>query len=182
MGLIKIKVDNIEVRGTGAINFINERLSVDLAGTGNSLVVLSATAEAGGTVFEVETNFYNLLTVTEYFVKFIGKRKRWIVARNEEQAEEPSEETAEDIIDCTGVNFNNIQDVKKVVKVETLPEKIQEFIFACDSFAFNQYELILYKDRVAKASASFIVTNKKADINSMGAGALFQWNSTNGFL
>ena len=84
MNRISIKVIGIEVRGEKAINFINERLVKDLAETDNVVKVLEVINEEGFAMFEVETNFHNPVTVADYFISFINRRKRFIITRNEE--------------------------------------------------------------------------------------------------
>ena len=65
--VLEIKVTGIEVFGAEAIDFINEKIVKDLKGTGNTVEVIKAETTEGNTVFEVETNFHNPITVTEYF-------------------------------------------------------------------------------------------------------------------
>lgn len=92
------------------------------------------------------------------------------------------EEVDETVLDCTGINFYNIDDIHKIVDTETLPEVIQGFIQSCTRFAFDQNTLILYRERKAVASASFFVAGGIAHILDMGAGDVFQWDSIKGFL
>ena len=93
-----------------------------------------------------------------------------------------TDEVDETVLDCTGINFNNINDIHKIVDTETLPEVIQGFIQSCTRFAFDQNTLILYRERKAVACASFFVAGGIAHIMDMGAGDVFQWDSIRGFL
>lgn len=108
---------------------------------------------------------------------------KWVLASMEEhlvEAEE-DEEIDEAVLDCTGINFNDINDIHKVVDTEALPEMIQGFIESCTRFTFDQDTLILYRERKAVACASFFVAGGIAHIMDMGAGDVFQWDSIKGF-
>lgn len=125
MNRISIKVMGIEVRGEKAINFINERLVKDLAETDSVVKVLEVINEEGFAMFEVETNFHNPVTVADYFISFINRRKRFIITRNEEVvveevavAEEEGEVKAEISADELNRKYGNIAEkCKRAVEI-----------------------------------------------------------------
>lgn len=105
----------------------------------------------------------------------------WTPKIEEVAVETVGVEVDETVIDCTGINFNDINDIHKVVDTEALPEMIQGLIESCTRFTFDQDTLILYRERKAVACASFFVTGGVAHIISMGAGDAFQWDIYRGF-
>ena len=105
----------------------------------------------------------------------------WTPKIEEVAVETVEVEVDETVIDCTGINFNDINDIHKVVDTEALPEMIQGLIESCTRFTFDQDILILYRERKAVACASFFVTGGVAHIISMGAGDAFQWDIYRGF-
>lgn len=105
----------------------------------------------------------------------------WTPKIEEVAVETVGVEVDETVIDCTGINFNDINDIHKIVDTEALPEMIQGLIESCTRFTFDQDTLILYRERKAVACASFFVTGGVAHIISMGAGDAFQWDIYRGF-
>ena len=86
------------------------------------------------------------------------------------------------ILDLTGVSFSNIEELKNrlVINWAELPAPIRSYILEADSFYFDGYQLLIYKDNKVVAVAEFEVQEGKMVINSIGAGSLFQWSKTKG--
>lgn len=141
-----IKVENIKVVGRTAIDFINERLVADLVETPNTLKVLNVTAEGDATVFEVETNFHNPITVAEYFIKFINRRKRFIIAKNEEEAVASNDCESEslDIIEDETLKTDK-GDIMKEDTASILPFKeVKEILTVSKYTNIKQVDNIIY--------------------------------------
>ena len=124
-----IKVDKIEVFGSEAIDFINERLTKDLKGTNNTIEVIRATTEQGSTVFEIETDLCNLSTITEYLTKFINRRKRFINARTqiamERYYEQVAQETKEKAKEEEAIELDKTIEVATGEEAEIIQEAFE---------------------------------------------------------
>ena len=81
-------------------------------------------------------------------------------------------------------DFNNILTLKNkyVTNWNVLPKQLQEFILECDKYyMMNVQEILLYKDNKVVASMGTSRYYSDTEINSIGAGELFQWNNQDGF-
>ena len=78
-------------------------------------------------------------------------------------------------------NITTLRD-KYVINWEYIPQQLQEFILQCDSYyMMNTQEIVLYKDKKIVASIGTSRYYSDTEINSIGAGELFQWNIRDGF-
>lgn len=97
--------------------------------------------------------------------------------------EDPTMEENEELINVK--DFNNIETLKDnyVTNWSELPVELQEFILTCDSYnIINLQECLLYKNNECVASLGInVVEFKNIEIESAGAGELFQWSLAKGF-
>jgi hypothetical protein len=81
-------------------------------------------------------------------------------------------------------DFNNIETLKTVyiTNWNELPEEIQNYILSCDKYWIDLQEIILYHNNKAVASIGISGHHKhNIEVNSIGVGELFQWNTTDGY-
>ena len=84
----------------------------------------------------------------------------------------------ENVLDLTFVNLKDTTELETLVSnFASMPEHIKTFILnECTSFFFVGDSILLYQGRKAVAEAHYYTINSKAEIQSIGAGELFQWN------
>ena len=86
---------------------------------------------------------------------------------------------------CPNANdFNNIETLKTVyiTNWNELPQEIQEYVLSCDKYWINLQEVLIYKDNKIVVTIGISGHHKHdIEINSIGAGELFQWNLYKGY-
>lgn len=80
-------------------------------------------------------------------------------------------------------DFNNINTLKDkyVTNWNELPEELQNYILSCDKYWVNLQSVELYQDNKIVASMGVSRWEYTIEINSIGAGELFQWNTSEGY-
>lgn len=81
-------------------------------------------------------------------------------------------------------DFKNINTLKNnyIINWNSIPEQLQKFILQCDHYWMNLQYITLYsKDNKAVASIGISRWYSDIEVNSIGAGNLFQWNLQEGF-
>lgn len=101
---------------------------------------------------------------------------KWNYSSLDEMIENQTMPDAED--------FNDIQTLKTVyiTNWSELPEELQNYILSCDKYWIDLQSINLYKDNRIVTSIGISGHHKHdIEINSIGAGELFQWNTTDGY-
>jgi copper chaperone CopZ len=133
--------------------------------------------------------------------RWFGKLGKWIARQNNEtitlvnelfvKAEEVT--TDIEVVDevvmleekelVNAQDFNTIETLrdKYIINWSSIPSEIQEFILSCDRYWIDTQEVLLYQDRKAVASMGISKSGIDVEVNSIGAGDLFQWELYKGF-
>jgi hypothetical protein len=101
---------------------------------------------------------------------------KWQYSSLDEMIEEQTMPDAND--------FNNIETLKTIYLTNwnELPEEIQNYILSCDKYWIDLQSINLYKDNRIVASMRISGHHKHdIEVNSIGAGELFQWSNKDGY-
>lgn len=81
-------------------------------------------------------------------------------------------------------DFNTIETLrdKYITNWNSIPKQLQDFILTCDKyFMYNTQSITLYHGRTIVAEMGVTRWHSDTEVNSIGAGDLFQWNTREGF-
>lgn len=81
-------------------------------------------------------------------------------------------------------DFNTIETLKDkyITNWNSIPNQLQSFILSCDEyFMYNTQSITLYHERTIVAEMGVTRWRSNVEVNSIGAGDLFQWNTKDGF-